>query len=129
MANDDRKLQIDDDWKSAAAAEKEKLAAEVEGRPEQGEYGPLPEPGFLEIVQILAMQAMVGLGGMRGPDGRDIQPNLEVAKHHIDLLSILEQKTEGKLEEQEKQVLNTTLYQLRMAYVETMRMASGGKGR
>ncbi|MBK8266765.1 MAG: DUF1844 domain-containing protein [Planctomycetes bacterium] len=129
MANEDRKLQIDDDWKSAAAAEKEKLAAEVEGGPEQGEYGPLPEPGFLEIVQILAMQAMVGLGGMRGPDGRDIPPNLEVAKHHIDLLSILEQKTEGKLEEQEKQVLNTTLYQLRMAYVETMRMASGGKGR
>lgn len=131
MPSDDRKLQIDDDWKSAAAAEKEKLAAEVDSKaaPDEGGYGPLPEPGFLEIVQILAMQAMVGLGGMRHPNGQEIPPNLEVAKHHIDLLAILEQKTEGKLEPQEKQVLNTTLYQLRMAYVETMQMISGGGGR
>ncbi|HWL93207.1 MAG TPA: DUF1844 domain-containing protein [Phycisphaerae bacterium] len=126
MSNEENKLQIDDDWKSAAAAEKEKLAAEVEGARPAREMGPLPDPNFIEIIQILAMQAMVGLGGMRGPGGQEIPPNLEVAKHHIDLLSVLEQKTEGKLEPQEKQILNTTLYQLRIAYVEAMQAVTGG---
>lgn len=125
MSDDSKKLHIDDDWKSAAAAEKEKLAAEVEAD-HPADAGAFPEPSFLEIVQILAMQVMVGLGGMRGPGGQPIPPNLDVAKHHIDLLTILEQKTEGRLDPQEKQALNTTLYQLRMAYVETVRMATGG---
>ncbi len=125
MADDGPKLHIDDDWKSEAAAEKEKLAAEVEGGAE--EYGSLPDASFAEIVQIFAMQVMVGLGGMRGPDGKPIPPNFEAAKHHIDLLSVLEQKTEGKLEPAEKEMLNTTLYQLRMAYVEMVQAASNAK--
>ncbi len=131
MSSDDLKLQIDDDWKNAAAAEKEKLAAEVEGKDRQSaaqEMGPLPDPSFIEIIQILAMQAMVGLGGMQGPGGQAIPPNLEIAKHHIDLLAVLEQKTQGKLEQQEQQILNTTLYQLRIAYVEAMQGGTGAPG-
>lgn len=125
MADDAPKLHIDDDWKSEAAAEKEKLSAEVEST--HGDMGPIPEASFAEIVQLLAYQAMIGLGGMRTPDGREVPPNFDMAKHHIDLLAILEQKTDGKLESQEKEMLNTTLYQLRMAYVEMVQHAASGK--
>lgn len=117
MAEDDSKLIIDDDWKSQAAAEKERLSDAVE---ESGAKVGMPSADFTGLVQLLAMQAMVGLGGMRGPGGNDIPPNIDLAKHHIDLLDVLEKKTSGNLEPAEKEMLDTTLHQLRMAYVEVV---------
>jgi hypothetical protein len=114
---DEQKLQIDDDWKSEAAREKERLAHDVEAEKEQA----WPASSFASLVQLLAMQAMVGLGGFSGPGGHQIPPNLEMAKHHIDLLDMLETKTKGNLEADESRLLSVTLHQLRMAYVETMR--------
>lgn len=118
MGDEEHKLQIDDDWKSEAAAEKERLAQTVEGESGQPQ---LPEGGFSALVQLLAMQAMVGLGGMKGPGGQDIPPNLDLAKHHIDMLDVLDRKTQGNLEPEEKRLLDTMLHQLRMAYVESVR--------
>lgn len=117
-----RKLQIDDDWKSEAQAEKERLAQLEKENVRGGARlsGAASEPSFPEVIQLLAMQAMVGLGGMRGPGGQDIPPNLDVAKHYIDLLGVLETKTKGNLNEQEKAMLDSTLHQLRMAYVEVV---------
>lgn len=117
MTDDAPKIHIDDDWKSEAAAEKERLAKQVDEKAS----GSIPAPTFIEIVQTLAMQAMVGLGGMQGPDGQAIPANLDLAKHFIDMLDVLEKKTKGNLEENERDVLDTTLHQLRMAYVEVVR--------
>ena len=114
---EDRKLQIDDDWKSEAAAEKERLAKDVAEAGEQ----PWPEAGFASLVQLLAMQAMIGLGGFSGHGGQRIPPNIEMAKHHVDLLDVLEAKTKGNLDPEEQRLLSVTLHQLRMAYVETVR--------
>ena len=109
------KIQIDSDWKEEAKREKERLAEEVE----EGERGgPLPDPTFPELINMILMQAMIGLGGMQTPDGRVIPPDLEVAKHHIDLLSLLGEKTKGNLTDDEKRLLETVLYELLMAYVE-----------
>ena len=118
MADEERKLQIDDDWKTEAAAEKERLAETVEG---EESHAKLPEGGFAALVQLLAMQAMVGLGGMKGPGGQDIPPNLDLAKHHVDMLDVLDKKTQGTLDPEEKRLLDTMLHQLRMAYVEAVR--------
>ena len=120
MTEDESKLQIDDDWKNEAATDKERLARNVEGE-QQGSPGDLGDAGFSGIVQMLAMQAMVGLGGLRGPDGKDIPPNLELAKLHVDMLDALDTKTAGNLTPNEKRLLDTTLHQLRMAYVEVAR--------
>ena len=83
----------------------------------------VPAADFPGLVNLIGMQAMVGLGGMMGAGGRQIPPNPELAKHHIDLLDIIEQKTKGNLTPEEAQLLDTTLHQLRMAYVEVV---SGG---
>jgi hypothetical protein len=116
MAEEEPKLHIDDDWKSQAAAEKERLAASVES----GERREAPPASFTGLVQLIAMQAMVGLGGLAGPPGQEIPPNMELAKHHIDLLDVLDAKTKGNLTPEEKRLLETTLHQLRMAYVEAI---------
>lgn len=117
MADEERHLHIDDDWKSQAAAEKARLAESVE------ETGPrdMPHADFVGLVQMIAMQALVGLGGFAGPGGQEIPPNIELAKHHIDMLDVLDRKTTGNLNPDEKRLLDTTLHQLRMAYVEALR--------
>jgi Domain of unknown function (DUF1844) len=123
MSDDAPRIQIDDDWKSQAAREKEQLADTVE----QQEAGRgIPKADFLGLVQLLAMQAVIGLGGFAGPGGQEIPPNLDAAKHHIDLLDVLEKKTANNLDPSEKATLETTLHQLRMAYVETMRALTQG---
>jgi len=118
--SDEGRLHVDDDWKAQAQREKAKLAEEVESH---ADAAPPAEANFLSILNILAMQAMVGLGGFAGPGGQQIPPNPELAKHFVDLLEVLDQKTKGNLTLDEKKVLDTTLYNLRMAYVE---MVGGG---
>jgi hypothetical protein len=117
MAGEGERLHIDDDWKSQAAAEKQRLAEKVE---QAADKPGMPSASFAGLVQLLAMQALVGMGGFAGPGGQEIPPNLELAKMHIDMLDLLERKTKGNLEPGEKTLLDTTLHQLRMAYVEAV---------
>ena len=112
-------LHIDADWKTEAAREKERLAQQ-----EQREAGPPAGGGaspemFVELINLLAIQATVALGGYQGSGGERIPANPAAAKHHIDLLAVLEKKTKGNLTEEEKSVLSGVLYELRMQYVQS----------
>lgn len=120
MADEEKKIIVDDDWKAQARAEKERLAQETESSAADG----MPEPSFTELVNMLVMQALVGLGAMQGADGQPIPPNLGVAKHFIDLIQVLDDKTGDKLTAEEKTLLDQALYELRMRYVE---MATGSR--
>ncbi|MBU0639628.1 MAG: DUF1844 domain-containing protein [Planctomycetes bacterium] len=112
MADDERKIIVDDDWKAEAQAEKERLAQEV-AQPEE-----LPEAGFAELVNLIAMQAMVGLGMVASPTGERLPANFELAKHFIDMLQALEDKTKGNLDDDEKKMMDQILYELRMRYIQ-----------
>jgi len=113
------RLHIDADWKTEAAREKERLAEQEQKAPEGGASAGGPAT-FLELVNLIAIQAAVGLGGFRGPGGERISPKPAVAKHHIDLLDVLEQKTRGNLSEEEKRALDSVLYELRLQYVHSV---------
>ncbi len=113
MAEESKKFIVDDDWKAQARREKERLAAEAEKSVEQ-----FPAPSFGELVNLLVMQAMVGFGLVSGPDGRRIPPHLETAKHFIDMLQVLEDKTKNNLTAEEKKLLDQVLYELRLQYVQ-----------
>lgn len=121
--SDEKKIIIDDDWKQEAQREKERLAAETAAAADAD--GPMPAPSFLELLNLLVMQSLVGLGAISGPGGERIPPNLEVAKHYIDMLQMLEEKTKGNLNAEEQKVLDQTLYEIRMRYIQ---MTSGGGG-
>jgi hypothetical protein len=118
---DPPKIHIDDDWKTQAQREKERLSEKVE----EDQARPRGPVSFADLVNLLATQAAVGLGGMRTPDGRTIPPSLELAKDHIDMLEMLEAKTASNLTDEEKRLLDTTLMNLRMAYVDAVEHRSG----
>ncbi len=116
MADEEPKIIVDSDWKQEAQQEKERLSEETL---DAGPGGPMPEPTFLEIVNLLAMQAVIGLGGMRMPDGREMPADINVAKHNIDLLEILKEKTAGQLDDTDQKVLDATLHELRLGFVQS----------
>ncbi len=117
------RIHVDDDWKTEAAREKAKLADETK---DVGAQGPLPSPKFAELINMIAMQAVVGLGGMTTPDGQHIPPELDLAKHHIDMLELLVTKTKGNLQAEESKLLDTVLYELRMRFVQAIDGAAAG---
>ena len=119
MSDEPKKIIVDDDWKAEARREKEKLAAQAAGPRD------MPPPHVAELVNIIAMQAMAGMGLLATPNGERIPPDMEVAKHFIDLLQLLEDKTKGNLTPEEKTLLEQTLYDLRMTFVQ---IAGGGLG-
>jgi len=138
---DQPRIHVDADWKKEAQAEKERLAREVErgaaaksgaaggavaglgtdigtGAAPGGAPRELPAASFASLVQTLATQAAIFLSNQRDPETGASIRNLELAKHNIDLLRILEEKTKGNLTDEEKRLLETMLYELLMAYVE-----------
>jgi hypothetical protein len=121
--NQDKKLIIDEDWKKEAETEKEKLAekekTEPKGRGPSGKRaGALPEADFAGLVSMMATQAFFALGLIRAKGEPETPPDLEAAKFNIDMLGMLEEKTKGNLSEEEAGLLEQTLHQLRMAFVE-----------
>ena len=79
---------------------------------------PLDDPAsFLSLIMSLASNAAASLGMMPHPVTGETGVDLKTAKHWIDVLGMLEQKTRGNLDPQEEQVLESLLADLRMQYV------------
>jgi Domain of unknown function (DUF1844) len=81
----------------------------------------LPPLDFSTFVLSLASTAMVHLGQVPGPEGEDLKRDLPAAKQAIDMLSMLEEKTRGNLDESEQKLLQSVLYDLRVAYVDAQK--------
>jgi len=118
---EEKKIIIDEDWKQEAQKEKEILAAQEktgkEKAKEEQHRGPLPKGDFAALVSMLVTQALFALG-MLQVEGQKKEPDLEMAKYNIDMLETVGEKTKGNLSEEEKKVLESTLSQVRMAYVK-----------
>ncbi|MBX3158804.1 MAG: DUF1844 domain-containing protein [Deltaproteobacteria bacterium] len=80
---------------------------------------------FSTHVLSLASTALIALGKMPTPDGTTHPIDLETARHLIDVLGMLEQKTKGNLDEAEQKLLGSLTYDLRVAFVDAQK-ASGG---
>jgi|SRR5436190_22627348 hypothetical protein len=78
---------------------------------------------FSTHVLSIASSAMCAMGQMPTPSGETMPVELETAKHLIDVLGMLEHKTKGNLDESEQKLLQSLLYDLRVAFVD----ASTGK--
>jgi hypothetical protein len=117
MPDEEKKIIVDSDWKAEAKREKERAAAQAT----QAEA--FPPPSLAELINLITMQAMAGMGLLAGPGGERIPPHLETAKHFIDLLQVLEDKTKGNLTPDEQKLLDQVLYEMRMTFVQ---VAGGG---
>jgi hypothetical protein len=79
---------------------------------------PLPPPSFTFIVLSLRAQAQMQLGLMNFGEEEKAGPDLRMARHTIDLMSILLEKTKGNLELDERRLLENSLTELRFRFVQ-----------
>jgi len=78
----------------------------------------LPEANFQILVSTFATQGMVSLGQIPNPATNKKSVDLAQAKFAIDLLQVLQEKSEGNLSDEEKSFLDQCLYQMRMLYID-----------
>jgi hypothetical protein len=122
MADEEKKIIIDEDWKAQAQKEKEVLKEQekVEHEKKEEPLPPMPEANFSGLVSMLATQAFYALGLIRpeGDEDKQVEPDWKIAKFNIDMLGMLEEKCKGNLTEEEAGLLKSTLDQLRMLFVQ-----------
>jgi uncharacterized protein DUF1844 len=80
-----------------------------------------PPADFSMLVQMLAGNVMMSLGRLPDPMTQQRRRDLVQAKHTIDILLMLRDKTHGNLTEAEAQLLQELLPQLQMEYVTASR--------
>ncbi len=121
--NDDKKIIIDEDWKTQVAAERETLEAESsapQAKPEES-ASPSPQaipPASMEmLLTTLATEAMVAMGQFPNPADNEVSTHIDHARYVIDLLEMLQEKTKGNLSPGEEAMLTDLLHQLRMLFV------------
>jgi len=130
-----KEKHVDESWKEQATQEKDELAhgkdAQDSGQPSgnapsEDSSGPTEnqeqavEVNFLNYVTSLGFQAMIFMGEIPNPVTEKVEKNLPQAKFLIDTLAMLKEKTEGNLNDQEKMILENSVYELQMKYVQIL---------
>ena len=84
---------------------------------DEGKGQSLPTVTFSTFALSIASSALVHLGEVPDPESGQTMRNLEVAKHNIDVLSMLKDRTVGNLDADEMRLIDALLYELRLKYV------------
>lgn len=124
----DKKIIIDEDWKSQVEAEKAAAAVEREAKEHSGEaaaategsyghaHGPI-EASFELLVSTFVTEAMTALGQMPHPLTGKLEFDAAHARFAIDMLEVISDKTKGNLTPDEDRGLQEVIHQLRMGFV------------
>ena len=85
----------------------------------ESEYAQLPPATFEFLISSVDMQARMALGVIHFGEEKDRpKPDLHVARYHIDMLNMLQQKTRGNLSLEEQRMLENSLTELRFRFVQ-----------
>src|SRR4051812_8466783 len=117
--SDNPKIQIDDDWKAQAEREKERLSGAAAPAPDKTAAAPapaseapaaapkrdMPAASFSLMVEEYPPQILFAVGAFPPPARGKTRPDLDVARHYIDMLAVLLQKTQGNLSMDEQKLL------------------------
>jgi len=102
--------------------QEEEKATEEQTPPGEGgkaaEEEQLPGVNFATFIFSLSSSALLHFGEIPDPTSGEKKKNLPMAKHTIDLLAMLEEKTRGNLTSDEEQLFKNILYDLRMRYIK-----------
>lgn len=77
-----------------------------------------PEINFSNFVVSLSSSALLHFGDIADPITNKVQRDLAAAKQTIDILGMLQEKTKGNLDDEEKRLIDGILFELRMRYVK-----------
>ncbi len=126
----EKKIIIDEDWKSQVEREKEELAGGVTESdageqpaqtPDESQQMPepdLPPASLAFLISTMAAQAMAAMGQLPDPITGKPEVRLKFAKHHLDMLAMLQEKTKENASAEEAEMLEDALHQLRMMFVQ-----------
>jgi len=79
----------------------------------------IPPASFSFLIESILMQTQIQLGLLHlGEEGEEPEPNLPLARHSIDMLGMLQEKTRGNLTVEEARLLENGLTELRFRYVQ-----------
>jgi hypothetical protein len=114
------------DKRAKSGAEEETAAPEAG---EQAADSALPKVDFSSLCLSLGTSALYHLGAVGDPEtgAKAAVPDLPLARQTIEIIEMLEAKTQGNLDQEETRLLEGLLYELRMRFVE-VRDAEGGAG-
>ena len=85
---------------------------------DQAEGMPLPEVNFNSLIFSLSSSALINLGEIADPHTSQKHKDLPLAKHTIDTIAMLKDKTKGNLNTEEQRFIDTILADLRWRYVK-----------
>lgn len=135
------KIIIDEDWKSQVQREKEALAAQQQaaapsqpaaapapeaaaahpaaaaGQASSAPRGPMPPASLTILITSLVHQTSMLLEETLKLEGPARDQQLDDARHVIDLLQVLADKTQGNLSDDESRLLSQALHEMRLAFV------------
>lgn len=103
--------------KAAPAAESEASRSARQSYERQAGHTGDHKTDFETLVLSLSTSAMYQLGLVEDPVAGRIPADFEAARHTIDMLGVVQEKTRGNLSPQEQQLLEQVLYELRMSFV------------
>jgi hypothetical protein len=127
----DEKRASADAYKQSLDSMDQRLAGQMQ---EQGRSPKDFEMTFEKLVASLYTTAIMQLGLDPASGQMKYQPDIIAARQTVDMISILQEKTKGNLDAKETRLLDSILYELRMAYIEITKMLTqapppGGMGK
>ena len=91
---------------------------EKAGEKKEKEFTPLPEVNFSSFVLSLSSAILLHIGEIADPQTGEKKKDLALAKQTIDIITLLQEKTKGNLTDDEQELLEHLLYDLRMRFVK-----------
>jgi DNA replication initiation complex subunit (GINS family) len=101
-----------------AESEKKEAEPKKEAPKEEAERSPLPEVNFSTLIFSLSSSALFHLGEIADPQTGEKKKELPLAKHAIDTIVMLREKTKGNLTEEEQKFVDSVLNDLQWRYVK-----------
>jgi len=119
---EEQKIVVYEDWKSQVEAEREQAqqGKEPAEKPAESAEQPaeqMPPPNLTFLTSSLYLQGTIALGMLPGPTSDKPEVDLLHARHVIDLLGMLREKTEGNRTEDESKEIDAMLHELRMSFL------------
>lgn len=75
-----------------------------------------PPPDFSTFILSLSTSVLMHLGDIKNPDSDKVEKDLPLARHTIDIIEMLKEKTGGNLTKEEAYLIEEALYDLRTRY-------------
>jgi hypothetical protein len=91
---------------------------QVQDSPVEADRTPLPPPTFEFLTLSFKTQAEIHMGLLQFDENEKAKPNARLARHTIDMLAMLQEKTKGNLSLEEQRLIENSLTELRFRFVQ-----------